>query len=373
MPSCSGNHKQVMTGGGVRSMLRRAGAGLRKLTKRSKPQTRAAEFEMVNLSPKVATTRFGSKSKYNSRAAHRQAISNLEGYVGLQRNALTHHGKFKTEICQKATEKLEKKNDELEKKYDKLFGEFGAGAQAHVRDVERGSRACHTKDSKIEQLTKDLEAAVSKLAECESGKASGSRRRKAAAKMYRQAHIDRTIGAIDTEDALDKTIEAEELLAKERERAAKARLEANEAQGMLDKEMTAAKSDQRRLASTERKRASSAERRTQRRFPISDLNIAKGASRMSLKRTMRNTKAVAANHNAFMAKQQQNQATMNAYQAGRRANTASMRLTANKAKALIASNALTRAIEKRRRTPQKTGGSSKTNEPVVGLRFTSSG
>jgi len=467
MPSCSGNQKQVMTGGGIRSMLRRAGAGLRlpKLTKRNKPQkTSNEQYEMVSMGPMIATTRFGSKSKYNNRAVHRQAVEDLETYV--------------VDLKQHVAE--------LEKAKAKCDDEFAyRGVELNKVNGERNQiTQIHAKLEKEHNKTvKELESAVAKLAECEASKASGSRRRKAAAKMYRQAHVGRTLAELNTEEALDKAIEAEEAFVKaenaykdlkakydtavahsgiksekvtelgtklnaaaetvkqlekalkkaqksaelnkgkyetmnhaatildrkaarlesnlvdareamalaekkserrkfaqniahgalsmEQRRAAKARKDADAAIGKLEQVVNAAKSDQRRLASTERKLAS-AERRTQRKLPVPELNIARGASRMTLKRTMRQTNAIAANHNAFMAQQQQNHAIMNAYQAGRRANAASAKKIANKAKALEANNALTRAMEKRG-TPQKKGGSSKTNKPVVGLRFTSSG
>jgi hypothetical protein len=387
MPSCSGNHKQApMTGGGIRSMLRRAKSGLRKLTKRNKPTKPTEEFEMVDITPKVASTRFGSKSRYNSNKAHRQAVNNLEGYVGVQRNALTRHGKFKTEICQKATEKLEQKNIELEKKNAELRAELGA-AGAHVRDAAASANACHKKDFLNEQLAGELEAAVAKLAECESGKASLGRRHAAAAKMYRAAHVERTLGALETEDALDKAIEAEELLAKanikvaelqgqhdraikhagtksekksnrrkfaqniahgaldmEQKRAAGARLEADAALNMLQK-VTAAGMSNRRRAESAKHRAGSAERRTQRILPIPKLNIALGSSSMALKRSMRNTNAVANSHNAFMAQQKQKH-IMNEYKEGRRANADSLKITAPKAELLAGNNALTLAMKR---------------------------
>lgn len=229
MPSCSGNHKQVpMTGGGVRSMLRRAKSGLRKLTKRNKPTpTRNEEYEMVDFRPKIATIRFGSKSKYNNRAAHRQGVADLEQYVKqlqeevkelTQQSEIAQNAHSQCMSREKKNIDLEKKNIDLEKKNKELYLEIGSGAKAHIRDFDRLNRACHQKDYQNEKLTKALDAAVAKLAECESGKASLGRRHAAAAKMYRQAHVDRTLGALDTEDALDKAIEAEELLAKAHKR-----------------------------------------------------------------------------------------------------------------------------------------------------------
>lgn len=271
MPSCSGNKKAPMTGGGVRSMLRRAKSGLRKLTKRNKPTpTRNEEYEMVDLSPKIATTRFGSKSKYNNRAAHRQGVADLERYVKqLQEEvkeltqqseiAQTAHGQCMdreakrlgnpalTKELEAAVEKLAKAEKQLEKEHAEVIRLYDANGEAErklmyvekeLAEAKRkkeladsGHIGCMTMSGKLvnekKQLTKELDAAVAKLAECESIKSSLGRR------------------------------------------------------------------------------AASAERRTQRRFPVSKQNIARGASSMSLMRTMRNTNAVAKKHNAFMAQQNQ--------------------------------------------------------------------
>lgn len=479
MPSCSENHKHAMTGGGVRSMLRRAGAGLRKLTKRNKAKSLPVEQEMVSMGPRIATTRFGSKSKYNNRAVHRQSVEDLETHVvdlkqqvaelekaneiaqsahsncisrekerAFTSNNILRRTKLGRDTISKVNTKLVKENEQMAKELDTAVSKLGETEQklaestvAHVRDYERFGEASR-------KQMYELAVAKEKLAECEAGKESGSRRRKAAVKMYRQAHVDRTIAAVDTEEALEKAIATEEAFVKaenaykalktkydtavahsgtksekvtelgmklnaaaekvkqlekelkkaqksaelnkgkyetmdhaatildkkaaklesnlvdareslalaekksalrkfaqniahgalsmEQKRAANARDKADAALGMLDKVVTAAKSDQRRLASTER--------RTQRRFPISELNIARGASRMSLKRSIAQTNAVAARHDAFMA-QQQGKATMDAYRASRRANAASAKKTANKAKALEANNSLTRAMK----------------------------
>ncbi len=163
MPSCSGNHKQApMTGGGVGSMLRRAKSKLRKLTKRNKPTKPAnASYEMVDLTPPtIASTRFGPESMYNNREVHRRAVDDLEQHV------------------LKLTEEKEK-------------------------------------------LGKALKAAVDKVAECETGKASLGRRHAAAAKMYRAAHVDRTLGALKGEELLAEAMKQVKELQGQYDRATK--------------------------------------------------------------------------------------------------------------------------------------------------------
>lgn len=360
MPSCSGNKKATMTGGGVRSMLRRAKSGLRKLTKRNK-STRNEAYEMVDLSPKIATTRFGSKSKYNNRMVHRMGVADLERYVKqLQEEvkeltqqseiAQTAHGQCMdreakrlgnpalTKELEVAVEKLAKAEKQLETERDEVRRLYDANSEAN---------------RKLMYTEKELESAVAKLSECESGKSSLGRRHAAAAKMYRQAHVDRTLGALETEEALDKTIEAEELLAKAQKQAATLQAQYDRATAHagtksekvteLTMKLGAANAKVAKLESN----LASAERRTQRRFPVSKQNIARGASSMSLMRTMRNTNAVAKEFNSFMAQQKQNHNTMTAYRASRHTNAASLERTKSKAAALEKNNALTRSMKKK--------------------------
>jgi chromosome segregation ATPase len=187
MPSCSGNKKAPMTGGF--SLLRRAKSGLRKLTKRSKPQTHAEELQMVNLRPKVASTRFGSMKKKLPYVVPGH-VESMENIANLQASQLS-------ELEQQVA-KLEKANEKCN--YDLVY----KGVELNRVTGERNEMShIHTKLEKVHKGTlKDLESAVAELAECEAGKASGSRR-----------HVNRTLGALDTEDALNKAIEAEELLA----------------------------------------------------------------------------------------------------------------------------------------------------------------
>jgi chromosome segregation ATPase len=257
MPSCSGNHKQApMTGGGIRSMLRRAKSGLRKLTKRSKPQTHAEEFQMVNLRPKVASTRFGSMKKKLPYVVPGH-VESMENIANLQASQLS-------ELEQQVA-KLEKANEKCN--HDLVY----KGVELNKVTGEQNEMSrIHTKLEKEHKGTlKDLESAVAKLAECEAGKASGSRRRQAAAKMYRAAHVDRTLGALDTEDALanmekhkkmsnewKKTYDITARIARQQESKADAAIQ------KLGEVVPAAMSDRRRLKSTERKLAS-AERRKQ--------------------------------------------------------------------------------------------------------------
>lgn len=172
MPSCSGNHKQApMTGGGVGSMLRRAKSKLRKLTKRNKPTKPAnASYEMVDLTPPtIASTRFGPKSMYNNREVHRQAVDDLEQHGLKLKNNLS-RTRINLKFWVDTSYKLGKQNQKLTEEKEKLG--------------------------------KELKAAVDKLAECETGKASLGRRHAAAAKMYRAAHVDRTLGALKGEELL---------------------------------------------------------------------------------------------------------------------------------------------------------------------------
>jgi len=220
MPSCSGNHKQApMTGGGIRSMLRRAKSGLRKLTKRNKPAPKPLvnSYEMEKIKPTIASTRFGSKSKYNNRAAHRQGVADLEQYVKqLQEEvkeltqqsdiAQTAHGQCMDREAKRLgnpalTKELEAAVSKLAKAEKQL--------ETERAEVKRLYEANGIAERTLMQKKEELAEANAKLTECESGKASLGRR-----------HVNRTLGALDTEDALNKASEAEKLLAIAREQLA---------------------------------------------------------------------------------------------------------------------------------------------------------
>lgn len=400
-----------MTGGGVRSMLRRAKAGFRKLTKRNKPQSRKEEFKMVSRGPTVATTKFGpntglprilpghmeameneiKKNKENARqlileretlqTIHKKLLAETENLSAINKELTRAKEKCISEKFECYTFKNQAESDRnkithmyttLEKEHKATLKDLES-AEADLKNLEKkykfklnDFKSAEDELTKLEtkhnETVKELESAVAKLAECEAGKESGSRRRKAATKMYRQAHIDRTLGALNTESALlntesalDKTIEVENALVKaeDKYKGLKAK---------YDREVQHTDTKSKKVAELEKqvKKLKMAQDR------IYDLELEAEVHNAQIQAA---ANRMANNKVAF-------QKTLNNKNAelGQARNQIHYIQDASKLKAKAAALNNTYNIFKKRQANSKTQHTEhKSNQPLVGLRFTSSG